>query len=128
MSTESRFTCNAALLAEMFDCTQRNIGNFIARGMPVKEIGKGGRGHVFIASHAFNWHFGMEVCQHWGRPLPGTLETCLAGFFAIGKALRAGSFNERQHGARILAREMGYTSQQYDRAIDFLLAHHLIRW
>jgi len=122
------FICNTAMLAELFGCTLRNIGHYIDRGMPVRDLGKAGREHVFNAPDAMQWFLGMRTCERLGRSLPGQLETALIGLFGIGRELSGQTFNERLQHGRSMAREMGYTPQDYDRAVDYLLANKLIRW
>ena len=120
--------CTAALLAELFDCTPRNIGHYISNGMPVRELGKAGREHRFNAVHSMNWFMGMKICERLGRSLPRTLETTMIGFFSLGGALSGQTFNERQSRARKLAAEMGFSADAYDRAIDFMLSNKLLKW
>ena len=121
-------TCNAAALGELFDCTSRNVLHYVDKGMPVLKRGKAGREHEFNASWSVNWYFGMKACEKLGRRLPRTLETTLTGFFCKGREMAGETFNVYQRRARKIAEEMGYSRQQYDAAIDHLLAERLIRW
>ena len=120
-------TCNAAFLAVLFNCTKRNIGHFIDRGMPVLEMGKAGREHVFKGPWAVQWFLGMKICERLGKPLPGPLETVLLGRFNRGSE-DFGSFNACQRNLKKLAKEMGYSARQYDGAVDYLLVNQLLRW
>lgn len=95
--------------------------------MPVLERGKSGRNHLFKIPWALNWQLGMNCCQKWDKPLPGTLETVLTGY-ALDNEYPGFSFEQWMKDAKALAGDMGYSESAFYNALQYLIANNLIRW
>lgn len=111
----------------MWSKAPRNIGHYIDRGMPVKKLDNAGREHIFDTPMTYQWYAGIRTCERLGKRLPGRLETMLARLFAFGRKNCGETFNQRQKRVRKMGKELGYSTQDYERAID-LLSNALIRW
>ena len=122
-----RVTCDARDLADLLNCTPRNILHLVDHGMPVYKRGTAGKAHIFKVPWSLNWWGGWNVCNRQGKPLPGTLETVL-----IGSSLAWGgpgmSFKEWLQNAQEMASDMGYSDHAFDNALLFVISKKLLRF
>ena len=120
-------TCDARDLADLLDCTPRNILHMVDYGMPLFERGKAGKGHIFKVPWSMSWWGGWHACKRLGKPVPGTLET-----FLIGSSLAWGgpgmSFKEWLKNTQETAKSMGYSDHAFDSALLYVISKKLLQF